>query len=71
LVQLAAPAPGERVLDVACGTGIVARRAAACVGAGGAAVGLDPNGSMLEVARAAAADVRMALIRDLERALQP
>lgn len=55
LVQLAAPAPGERVLDVACGTGIVARRAAARVGAGGAVAGLDLNQSTLEVARAAAA----------------
>jgi ubiquinone/menaquinone biosynthesis C-methylase UbiE len=27
LVEQAAPAPGERVLDVACGTGIVARTA--------------------------------------------
>ena len=32
LVELAAPGPGERVLDVACGTGIVARRAVAKVG---------------------------------------
>ena len=57
LVQLAAPGPGERVLDVACGTGIVARRAAARVGAGGggAVAGLDLNQSTLEVARAAAA----------------
>jgi ubiquinone/menaquinone biosynthesis C-methylase UbiE len=55
LVQLAAPGPGERVLDVACGTGIVARRAAARVGVGGAVAGLDLNQSTLEVARAAAA----------------
>jgi ubiquinone/menaquinone biosynthesis C-methylase UbiE len=32
LLDLAAVEPGERVLDVACGTGIVARRAAARVG---------------------------------------
>jgi ubiquinone/menaquinone biosynthesis C-methylase UbiE len=55
LVQLAAPGPGERVLDVACGTGIVARRAVVRVGAGGAVAGLDLNQSTLEVARAAAA----------------
>jgi len=35
LLDLADVRPGERVLDVACGTGIVARQAAARVGAGG------------------------------------
>ena len=40
----------DRVLDVGCGTGIVARRAAARVGDGGAVVGLDVNGRMLDVA---------------------
>ena len=58
LIELAAPGPGERVLDVACGTGIVARRAAARVGAGGALVGLDLNEGMLRVARTVGADVR-------------
>ena len=61
LVELAAPGPGERVLDVACGTGIVARRAAALVRPGGAVAGLDSNQGMLEVARAAAAEVRPAI----------
>jgi ubiquinone/menaquinone biosynthesis C-methylase UbiE len=52
LVQRAALQPGERVLDVACGTGIVARLAAERVGAQGAVVGLDLNTAMLAVARA-------------------
>lgn len=43
--------PGERVLDVGCGTGVLAREAAARVGSGGSVVGLDPNPGMLEVAR--------------------
>jgi SAM-dependent methyltransferase len=51
LLELAAVRPGERVLDVACGTGIVARGAAAEVGAGGSVVGTDLNEGMLEVAR--------------------
>lgn len=51
LVDLAAPLPGERVLDVACGTGIVARTAAPRVGASGTVVGLDLNPAMLAVAR--------------------
>jgi SAM-dependent methyltransferase len=58
LNQLAAPEPGERVLDVACGTGIVARRAAQRVGTGGTVVGLDLNEGMLEVARKVSQEVR-------------
>jgi SAM-dependent methyltransferase len=47
LLELAAVKPGERVLDVACGTGVVARRAVAAVGPGGAVVGVDVNEGML------------------------
>ena len=43
--------PGRRVLDVACGTGIVARLAAAIVGESGQVVGVDFNKAMLEVAQ--------------------
>jgi SAM-dependent methyltransferase len=50
LVDAAAVVPSERILDVACGTGIVARRAAARVGSAGAVTGLDLNEGMLEVA---------------------
>lgn len=42
---------GSRVLDVACGTGIVARTAAPIVGERGKVVGLDLNPGMLAVAR--------------------
>jgi SAM-dependent methyltransferase len=42
--------PGQRVLDVACGTGVLSRAAATCVGARGSVVGLDPNPGMLAVA---------------------
>jgi ubiquinone/menaquinone biosynthesis C-methylase UbiE len=42
---------GERVLDVACGTGVVTRVAAERVGLNGAVAGLDINPSMLAVAR--------------------
>jgi len=51
LVQLAAPEEGDRLLDVACGTGPVARQAAPFVGSTGRVVGLDLNPGMLEVAR--------------------
>jgi ubiquinone/menaquinone biosynthesis C-methylase UbiE len=43
--------PGERVLDVACGTGVVTRLAAKQVGAAGSVAGLDVNPGMLAVAR--------------------
>lgn len=43
--------PGQRVLDVACGTGILAREVAARTGPTGQAVGVDPNSGMLAVAR--------------------
>lgn len=55
LIATAALRPGERVLDVACGTGAVARLAAARVGPTGAVVGLDVNPAMLAVARSSTA----------------
>src|SRR5689334_8372947 len=51
LVERAALQPGERVLDVACGTGVVARLAAARVGPSGRVAALDLNPGMLAVAR--------------------
>ena len=54
LVEVAAPSTGQRVLDLACGTGAVARAAAARVGATGHVVGLDLNPAMLAMARAIA-----------------
>jgi ubiquinone/menaquinone biosynthesis C-methylase UbiE len=51
LVDVAALRPGERVLDVACGTGAVARLAAERVEATGTVAGLDINPGMLSVAR--------------------
>src|SRR5262249_28694139 len=51
LVDVAALHPAEHVLDVACGTGFVARLAAERVGAEGRVVGIDLNASMIEAAR--------------------
>lgn len=42
---------GDRVLDVGCGTGIVAREASSRAGEGGMVAGVDPNPGMLAVAR--------------------
>ena len=51
LVTLATLRPGERVLDVACGTGVLARLAAKAVGPTGKVAGADLNEGMLGVAR--------------------
>jgi SAM-dependent methyltransferase len=51
LAEIAAIAPGERVLDVGCGTGVLAREAAVRAGPAGRVVGLDLNEGMLAVAR--------------------
>src|SRR5438105_15897251 len=51
LLALAAPQPGERIMDLACGTGVVARLTAERVGTAGVIVGLDLNPGMIELAR--------------------
>ncbi len=52
LLEIAELQPGERVLDLACGTGVVARPAAAKVGETGQVTGLDINAGMLAAASA-------------------
>ena len=51
LVRFAGVGRADRVLDVACGTGIVARTAADVTGPDGRIVGIDLNEAMLTVAR--------------------
>jgi SAM-dependent methyltransferase len=48
---------GQRVLDVACGTGVFARNAARRVGRAGAVTGVDVNEGMLAVARRIAPEI--------------
>ncbi len=81
LIEVAALQPGARVLDLASGTGQVARHAVARVGLAGQVTGLDINAEMLAVARAMpsnpgaiaalSAGDRAALARQVKTALQP
>ena len=48
---------GHRVLDVACGTGVLTRAVAKRVGSEGLAVGIDNNAGMLDVAREKAPEI--------------
>lgn len=50
LVDIAGVRQGQTILDIGCGTGIVARTAAELIGQDGAVVGLDLNPAMLTVA---------------------
>lgn len=56
LVDRAKPVPGARVLDVACGTGVVARLVADRVPKA-QVVGLDSNPGMLAVARSVTSQI--------------
>lgn len=49
--------PGQKVLDVACGTGVLAREVAKRIQPGGAVTGLDRNEGMLTVARRKTPDI--------------
>ena len=50
LIDIARPQPGERALDAACGTGVIARLVAPMVGTTGKVAGIDFDPLMIEVA---------------------
>lgn len=66
LVQLAQVRPGQRVLDIATGTGELAITAARLVGPGGHVVGIDLSPRMLAIARERAAASRLTNLTFLE-----
>jgi ubiquinone/menaquinone biosynthesis C-methylase UbiE len=59
--------PGERVLDVGCGSGVVMREVARRVSPDGVAVGLDPSLSFLTIARELAEQAGLASVIELCR----
>jgi SAM-dependent methyltransferase len=68
LADAAAVQPGQRVLDVACGTGIVARTAAMRLAGTGSVAGTDLNDAMLSVAARLAPEIEW---RRADAASQP
>jgi SAM-dependent methyltransferase len=63
MLDLLALQPGERALDVACGTGLVSLRMAKAVGPTGAVTGTDISGRMVEAAAEIAASRGLANLR--------
>lgn len=63
MLELACLAQGERVLDVACGTGLVALRAALLVGPSGGVMGTDISERMVQLARSTASERGVGNIR--------
>ncbi len=53
VLKAAGVGSGDRVLDIGCGTGVLARAALRLVGDSGEVMGVDPNEGMLSVARRA------------------
>jgi len=50
-LELLGLAPGEKVLDVGCGSGVVTRAIAQRIAPGGQALGIDPSPALLAIAR--------------------
>jgi ubiquinone/menaquinone biosynthesis C-methylase UbiE len=59
LLELASPAVGERVLDIACGTGLVSFGAARAVGPNGHVLGIDLSDGMINAAERRARDLKI------------
>src|SRR5215831_10816650 len=66
VVELLAPGPGERVLDLGCGPGILTLPLARAVGPAGLALGVDLAAGMLDLLRAAAPPRVAVALMDME-----
>ena len=68
LVERAAPRPGERVLEIGCGTGTTTLRLAGLVGEGGHVTAVDVSRPMLEAARARLAGLAQVTLMEADAA---
>jgi ubiquinone/menaquinone biosynthesis C-methylase UbiE len=64
-LALASLAPGQQVLDLACGTGLVTLEAARRVGLHGTVLGTDLSGQMVEIARQRAGEQQLTNVKFL------
>lgn len=73
LLDLLAPRPGERLLDAACGPGVLTLRALPRLRPGGTCLGADFSAGMIRLARTNAAGIRDARfeVMDVERLALP
>jgi len=63
LIEFAAIQPGERILDIACGTGLISFRAADLTGNNGYVLGTDISDKMVEISRQTALEKNLNNIR--------
>ena len=63
-LKVAAPQPGERVIDIGCGCGDTSIEMARIIGEKGSVLGVDVSGPMLEVARSRGAPGNLAFRED-------
>src|ERR1022692_2390280 len=65
-LDLLAPCPGERIVDVGAGTGLITLDIAARVNPGGRVVAVDPSAALLDHARSAAKAARLSEVFEAE-----
>jgi len=63
LIEFAAIQPGEHIIDIACGTGLVSFRAAALTGNKGQVLGTDISDKMVELSNKQASERKLTNIR--------